>query len=75
MSGSLSLPLVTPKVKQQAGRFLGLGRSGQDRALIRFEDLEPGRDVAGVMVEVGDRQTQFCPRMAEDSSAISSSAA
>ena len=52
---------MTPKVKQQAGRFLGLGRSGEDRALVRFEDLEPGRDVAGVMVEVGDRKTQFCP--------------
>ena len=45
---------MTPKVKQQAGRFLGLGRSGQDRALIRFEDLKPGRDVAGVMVEMGN---------------------
>lgn len=52
---------MTPKVKKQAGRFLGLGRGGEDRALVRFEDLEPGRDVAGVMVEVGDRKTQFGP--------------
>ena len=50
---------MTPKVKQQAGRFLGLGCSGEDRALVRFEDLEPGRDVAGVMVEVSDRKAQF----------------
>jgi len=54
--------LVTTQFKEQAGRFLGLGRSGQDRALVRFEDLEPGRDVAGVMVEVGDRKTEFCPK-------------
>ena len=52
---------MTPKVKQQAGRFLSLSRSSQDRALVRFEDLEPGGDVAGVMVEVGDRKAQFCP--------------
>ena len=53
---------ATPKVKQQAGRFLGLGSSGEDRALVRFEDLEPGGDVAGVIVEVGDRETQFCSK-------------
>ncbi len=52
---------MTPKLEQQACRFLGLGRSGQDRALVRFEDLEPRRDVAGVMVEMGNRKTQFCP--------------
>lgn len=51
--------MVSAQSKQQAGRFLGLGRSGEDRALVRFEDLEPGGDVAGVMVEVGDRETQF----------------
>lgn len=45
----------------ETARLLGLGRSGQDRALVRFKDLEPGRDVAGVMVEVGDRKTQFGP--------------
>ena len=34
-------------------------RSGQDRALIRFEDLEPGSDIACMVVEMRDRQAQF----------------
>ena len=50
---------MASKFEQQAGSFFGLGRGGQDRALVRFEDLEPGRDVTGVMVEVGDRKAQF----------------
>ena len=52
---------MTPKVKQQAGRFLSLSRSSQDRALVRFEDLEPRRDVARMIIEVSDWKTQLCP--------------
>jgi hypothetical protein len=53
--------LLATQFEQQACRFLGLCCSRQDRALVRFEDLEPGRDVAGVMVEMGNGKTQFCP--------------
>ena len=51
--------VASSKLKKQAGGLLCLGRSGEDRALVRFKDLEPGCDVAGVMVEVGDRKAQF----------------
>ena len=51
--------LASSKLKEQAGGLLCLGGCCQDRALVGFEDPEPGCDVAGVMVEVGDRKTQF----------------
>ena len=51
--------MASTQFEQHVGRFLGFGSRGQDRTFVRFEDLEPGRDVAGVMVEVGDRKAQF----------------
>src|SRR3546814_2231002 len=47
------------KLQQQARSFFGLGRSGQDGAVVILQQLEPMLDVARVAVEMRDRQPQL----------------
>jgi len=45
--------------QQIASGSLGLGGGREQRLLIVLQDLDPGRGVARVVVEMGDRQSKF----------------
>ena len=50
---------MTAHFEQQSGCLLRLCGRGQDCALVLFKNLEPGRDVACMMIEMRDGQSQL----------------
>jgi len=59
ITGIVAIDFAPAQLQQQRGGRLGARGSGQDRAIILFEELQPVVDIAGVVVEMGDRQPEF----------------